>query len=154
MTTPRKITAVTACTTCGSLYEGMLLGEETLPCGHKPDIAYIDEAVVEAMSKETDPARQLSSKANVRMLIAYGRAQQLRRLSQWIGLLLTAALWLIGEHVSKTNPGAGTIFTAMAVATCIMDQWKSYPGMALVSAWANRLCPPRAYDKITGYLEG
>lgn len=149
---PRRVTAVTLCTECGKMYEGIHL-DGILPCGHEPHITCKDVAVVEAVRRDFEEENRApeASSANARKLVAYGKASNIKSIGSLLSsfvLMLLSWCWLFFEPEGM----ARNIFTAFYWATFTMAFWKNFPGQAITSIWANRICPPKMYDKITAYL--
>lgn len=151
MPEPRKIKSVTVCTQCGSIFEGITQPDEALPCGHAGSIFAADEYIIEALKKGFEPLKPVS-KANARMLVACGRAWQIRSMSNLLGLAISYCLLMGYFGLVATSVFMANLFLAGAVACAIMEK-KGFPGKMIADIWANKLCPANAYDKIRAYVE-
>ncbi|WP_285905169.1 hypothetical protein [Pseudodesulfovibrio pelocollis] len=148
----KKITSVSTCTICNSVYEGIVEPGQILPCGHEATIFAVDTAIVEALQTSLEPERP-ASKANVMMLIAFGRAMQIRRMSTWLGYILIFGLTMLYYAIEESSFLFGNLFLASSVACVFMETMYKFPSVMITGFLAGKICPPKAYARIQAYVE-
>lgn len=148
----KRITSVSTCTICNSVYEGIVDIGQTLPCGHEATIFAVDTAIVEALQTSLEPERP-ASKANVMMLIAFGRAMQIRRMSTWLGYTLILGLNLLYYATEESSFLLGNLFLASSAACVFMEMTSNFPSAMIADFLARKICPSKAYARIQAYVE-